>query len=142
MAITAAQAVNYLVEAIKASPLALGAGKVSGGVYAFQRPLDSRKEDVVVNSLAMTKEAVQEGVLNVNVFVPNKHYSSATATDTTRPDMERLTALSILGAEVLEEYWDETGEVSFELQQDTVFPDQGDQHYVNFRVIFRTLNIN
>lgn len=141
MAITAAQAVNYLVEALKASPLVLGEEKVSGGVYPFQRPLNSTKEDVVVNSLPMGRGAVQEGVLNVNVFVPNKTYHGATLTDTTRPNMDRLTALSVKGGEVLNDYWSEDGQISYELLQDTIMQDENSQHYINFRVIFRTLNI-
>lgn len=142
MAITAAQAVNYLVAALKASPLVLGESAVTGKVYPFQRPLDSAKEDVVVNSLPMGKGPVQQGVLNVNVYVPNLTYYGATTTDTTRPDMERLTALSVIGGGVLEDYWYEGGQTNFELLQDTVMQDENNQHYINFRVIFRNLNIN
>lgn len=142
MAITVAQAVNYLVEAIKTSPLASGEGSVSGGVYPFQRPLNSTREDVVVNSLAMGREAVQEGMLNVNVYVPNRQYAGATTTDSTRPDMERLAVLNGIGSDFLEDSWNEAGTVNYELQQDSIQKDGNAQHYVNFRVIFRALNIN
>lgn len=141
MAITAAQAVNYLVTALKASPLVLGENPVTGVVKALQRPQSSEKEDVIVNSLPMGKGPVQEGVLNVNVYVPNKPLYGATSVDNSQPDMERLTALSVIGAGVLEDYWYEGGQTNFELLQDTVMQDANNQHYINFRVIFRHLNL-
>ena len=48
------------------------AASVSGGVYRDgYRPRDSRLEDIVVTFVAADARQIQEGCVNVNVFVPD-----------------------------------------------------------------------
>lgn len=48
---------------------------ISGGVYVGEddRPDDSAKEDIVINSITLTQDYLpQLGTSNVNIFVPDK----------------------------------------------------------------------
>lgn len=43
---------------------------LSGGIYVGQRPLNSKKEDIVINTIALSQEfAPQIGTSNVNIHV-------------------------------------------------------------------------
>ena len=45
---------------------------ITGGVYNSQRPLNSEKEDIVVNTITLTQDSSpQEGVSNINIHVPD-----------------------------------------------------------------------
>lgn len=43
---------------------------ISGIVYRDKRPIGSTKEDIVINSIAMDNSFLQDGVFNVNCYVP------------------------------------------------------------------------
>ncbi len=43
---------------------------ISGTVYRDKRPIGSTKEDIVINSVAMDNSFLQDGVFNVNCYVP------------------------------------------------------------------------
>jgi hypothetical protein len=43
---------------------------ISGFVYKDRRPAGSVKEDIVINSLPMTNDFLQDGVFNVNCYIP------------------------------------------------------------------------
>ena len=44
---------------------------LNGGVYRMQRPLNSTKEDVVVNTITLSQDSSpQLGASNVNIHVP------------------------------------------------------------------------
>lgn len=47
---------------------------ISGGIYVGDdRPSDSAKEDIVINSITLTQDYLpQLGTSNVNIFVPDK----------------------------------------------------------------------
>lgn len=49
------------------------ASAISGGIYVGQRPDNSEKEDIVVNTINLTQEyEPQIGSSNVNIHVPDK----------------------------------------------------------------------
>lgn len=43
---------------------------IEGKIYKDERPTDRIAEDIVINSLTMTNEYIQNGVFNVNCYVP------------------------------------------------------------------------
>lgn len=46
---------------------------INGSVYNAQRPLNSEKEDIVVNTITLTQDSdPQIGVSNINVHIPDK----------------------------------------------------------------------
>lgn len=143
MSITSSGAINILFDFIKESDLLTGLKKVSGNLFRLQRPINSAKEDVVINSLTMDRDDVQNGVLNVNIYVPNKSITVGGITDKTQPNTTRLEELSNISNTVLgngNEVWSEDGSISFNIQQDVIFADENNQHYINFRIEFYSPN--
>ena len=147
MSNTSITALNMLYQHISRSVLVTDAKKPNGKLCKYQRPLNSLLEDVVINSLGLNREDVQEGVLNVNIYVPNIDYSKIPdhpqKADKTQPDTARLTYLLNLANIALgegEEIWEATGNYCFELQQDNLFEDENNQHYLNLRVEFNSTN--
>ena len=43
---------------------------INGAIYKDKRPSGSTKEDIVINSLPMTNGFMQNGVFNINIYVP------------------------------------------------------------------------
>ena len=43
---------------------------ISGKIYKNKRPTESTKEDIVVNSILMDNDFLQDGTFNVNCYVP------------------------------------------------------------------------
>ena len=43
---------------------------ISGKIYKNKRPAESTKEDIVINSILMDNEFLQDGTFNVNCYVP------------------------------------------------------------------------
>lgn len=143
MSITSTGAINILFDFIKSSDLLTGLKKVSGNLFRLQRPINSAKEDVVINSLTMGYEDVQDGVLNVNIYVPNKSITVGGLTDNTQPNTTRLDEVSSILNTIFNngnEVWNEDGSVCFKIQQDMIFADENNQHYINFRIEFYSPN--
>lgn len=143
MSVTSIEAVSYLFDVLKTTVILSDPKKINGSLYEFHRPLNSVVEDVVIGSLDMGREAVQKGILNVNVFVPNKPITIGVVTDYSQPNKTRLKELAVLTDIALgkgEEIWNSDGTVCFKIQQDNSFPDENNQHYLNFRVEFYSIN--
>lgn len=45
--------------------------ELRGGIYVWERPDDSKKEDIVINNLFINHDAPQTGISNVNIHVPD-----------------------------------------------------------------------
>lgn len=139
MSKTSLEVVNILYQRVKNGILFSDAKKPNGGLYKFQRPANSVKEDVIINSLPIDRSAVQQGVLNVNTFVPNLVIGS----DNSQPNTARLTELAVLFNQALgegNEVSDIVGDYIFNIQQDNIFSDTNNQHYINFRIEFYSPN--
>jgi len=137
MKYTTIEVINVLYLTIANSSLMTDVKKPSGKLCKLERPLNSVLEDVVINAIGLDKDDVQEGVLNVNQYVNNLKLPNLE--DKAQPDTARILYLSKLLNTILgdgEEVWDTTGKWCFVLQQDMVFPDTNNQHYINFRVEF------
>jgi hypothetical protein len=113
---------------------------LSGDVYKQLRPVNSELEDIVVNSLPVNAEQLQQAVLNVNIFVPNLKVSVNNLVDTFQPDWVRLKSLTSLVLEFLKsqsgsDYW-------YQVQQQNFFADQiSNSYYSNIRVNFYSENL-
>jgi len=111
--------------------------KPNGTLYKNQRLVNSQLEDVVINSLSINREDIQQGVLNVNIYVPNLKISKTGSTDNSQPNMARLKYLAhLLNTYFLGEVWAEDSSYVFNVQQDNIFEDTNNQHYINFRIEF------
>ncbi len=114
------------------------AKKPNGILTKSNRPQNSKKEDVVLNALTLTNETVQEGIINMNVYVPNLSLPTDPV-DNTQADWKRLKYLAALAVEAIKETYGE--DYNFGLQQ-IVGPmeDAGNQHYLNLRIEFNAVN--
>lgn len=140
MGYSSSMVVGLLFRQLVQSVLMTDLNKPNGELCKYQRPLNSRAEDVVINSLTLERDDIDEGVFNVNVCVPNLVFPD-NPEDKSRPDTKRIDYLSELGNRALgegEEVWDPLGNWCFKLQQDQLVEDTNNQHYINFRVEFFT----
>lgn len=117
---------------IKESDLAKA---VNGNVYRKgQRPEGSTKEDIVVKFLTGREGQIQQGVLILNVFVPDKIFGNAMIEDTLR--IEELQKLII-------EFVENCKDNEYDYQLDTT-PDSDEvegiqQHYISARISYKRI---
>ncbi len=112
---------------------------ITGIVKKNSRPVNSNKEDAIINSLPITSEQLQEAIVNVNVFVPNLNVSLS-GVQNKIADHSRLKALGRLAVDELTDGI--SGDYTWDVQQQTVIEDnESDSHYVNIRVQFYISNI-
>jgi hypothetical protein len=65
---------------------------ITGNVYWLQRPKNSLLEDIVINSVAFNGSAMQSGVFNINIHVPN----IGLQTDNSQPDFARMEQIAAI----------------------------------------------
>ena len=136
MAKTAIDVVDLMRDYLKTSPLMTYGAKPLGGLFKYQRPEGSRSEDVVINSLPVNRTQLQRGIINVNIFVPNM------TSDSSLPNLKRLKELAeLMEQSFLGEVWSVNGDYNFEIEADNLMPDENNQHYLNFRIEFRSKNL-
>ena len=139
--IAATEIVSALWSDINSSSLktALASG---GGVYKNRRPTDSKKEDIVINSLPVNSEQLQKAVANVNIYVPDKMIN-LNGTQTMVIDYARFAVLLPLATALLKEKFS-SGDWHYELQQvsDVIEDKESGSHFVNIRIEFFNINTN
>ena len=106
---------------------------ITGGIFKNRKPKDSQKEDIVVRALTMNAEQIQEGVINVNIHVPNLKLSS----DSTQPDETRFKAITEIVLAALRDYcgfdyW-------FTIKVPGILYPDGDNWFSNIQVEFTSL---
>lgn len=52
--------------------LLIGVNGVTGSIFKYKRPLNSKKVDVVINSLTLNASVLQQGIVNINIHAPNR----------------------------------------------------------------------
>lgn len=75
---------------------------LSGGVYKGDRSDDSQKEDIVVNTITVTREYPQLGASNVNIYAPDLSVKIE-GKPQRKADVERLRTLTNKVLSVLSE---------------------------------------
>jgi len=107
---------------------------INGGIYiSDDRPNDSDKEDIVVNSIDLTQDYLpQIGTSNVNIFVPDKNVK-ITGKQQLQANRTRLKELSAMAMETLRGA-NITG-LKLILGSQTVLEEPSvKQHFVNIRI--------
>lgn len=113
--------VDIIWTALNASDLK---NQITGGIYKYQRPLNSKNEDVVINSLPVTNDQLQKAIINVNIHVPNLVIDINGAQDSTQPDGARLKELGELAIAALD---DKNGyRYNHSVQQQNIIQDTDD----------------
>ncbi len=105
---------------------------INGEVYKDRRPSGSLKEDIVINSLPMNNAFLQDGVFNVNCFVPYLEVKIQ-GTPQKQPNNARMKVISAEVYRLLDNIWKEQYNMTVVYHQ--MF-DEGseDVNYINFRV--------
>lgn len=133
------QIVNIIWKALQISPLKT---EISGGIYKHQRPIDSDKEDIIIGCLPITGSQLQEGIVNVNIHVPNLVVNAGSTQDATQPNSIRLEELAAYALVFLQNLVLEVGEVNFSIDNQMVFAEPDvNEHYVNIRLQCYAVNV-
>lgn len=107
--------------------------ELSGGIYIRQRPDNSTKEDIVVNTIALSQEfAPQIGTSNINIHVTDKTVNIGGAQQKVA-DLARLKVLSKLVVDRIRAVVVPGLSMSIEVQN-TIREPEINQHYVNIRI--------
>lgn len=110
---------------------------ISGGVYPQgERPDDSTKEDIVINTITVSHDKPQTGTSNVNIYAADKK-RRINGKEQYKCDRERLRQIG----DALTAYLDEqnVADLEFWIEYDVVIKElEVKQHYRNLRI---SLNI-
>lgn len=136
---TTLDAVDKVFEVLDASALET---EITGKIWKNRKPVgDDDKENVVVNSLSINNLQLQQGLVNVNVHVPNISVRVDGITDTTMPNHERLRELAKMTVDVLDDNWG--SDFNFDVQQQVLVQDEVTKSwYINIRLNFYSINIS
>jgi hypothetical protein len=134
---TTLELVNIIWQVLTVSPVK---EEITGGIFKHIRPLNSEKEDVVINSLPNLNTDLSQAVVNVNVFVPNKTQNLNGAQDNSQPDAARLEELAGMATDALKDQWGD--DYNFDVQQSVLIRDEeGGSWYYNIRLNFYSINV-
>ncbi len=112
---------------------------INGVVKKNSRPVNSIKEDVIINSLPVTADQLQTAIVNVNVFVPDLTVL-IDGEENKIADHVRLKTLAGIATTELEDGIN--GDYTWDIQQQTVIQDdESASHYINIRLKFFISNI-
>lgn len=110
------------------------------GAVCKKRPIDSKLEDVVIRALTANNLDIQNVIVNVNIYVPNKALSLNGKQDDTQPDTKRLKQLVDIALPLLVDKWQ--GDLNYNVQNVIMIEDEASKsHYMNIRVEFFSINI-
>lgn len=116
-------------------------GLISGDFYPSDcRPLDSRKEDAVLTVSNVSPGQIQEGIVRVNIFIPDVDNGSGRPV----PNKERLDELSALDEKIIETLNGADTDYRFDLSKatDTFNAVDIKQHFVNITLKFKHITFN
>lgn len=106
---------------------------VTGKLRKTKRPLNSTSEDIVISVLANRNSQLQEGFVNINIYVQdvyrNGQYEENSA---------RCRELSRIAFILLEKGYGESHR--FELEEQRLY-EVGNEHVINNRILYQQSNI-
>jgi hypothetical protein len=76
--------------------------ELSGGLYKVERPQNSNLEDIVISSMLVTDGTLQEGVANVNIYIPKISVKISGQNQIMR-DSKRISDVLLLAVQALKE---------------------------------------
>jgi len=110
---------------------------INGKIYIDKRPTTD-KEDIVINSLTMNGEFMQNGVFNVNCYVPNIEVTT-NGTKIQMPNKKRLKEIASDVYSKLKEIYREDYNLSIE-NHSQIEEKTENANYINFRVSLNAFN--
>ncbi|MDR1459790.1 MAG: hypothetical protein LBI60_06220 [Bacteroidales bacterium] len=105
---------------------------ISGGIYTTNRPDNSDKEDITVNTITVTGDKPQRGTSNVNIHVPDLKLNIK-GQEQRKCNRERLKQITYLVISILETT--SVNGLLFWVSNQTILRDSKiEQHYANLRI--------
>ncbi|MDV3585526.1 hypothetical protein CMU68_10010 [Elizabethkingia anophelis] len=111
---------------------------ISGDIYKDRRPVGSIKEDAVINSVSMNEEFLQDGVFNINIYIPYLRVK-INGIDQDMPNEVRQKIIMNFVKPLLESVY--TKDYNLKLEFHDVLDDAKD-NWINFRVNMKAFNNN
>lgn len=130
--ITGIDAERFVIKRIKVNK------PIISGIIADRRPINSTKEDIIVNHLPFTFEQLQEGVVNVNVYVPNLEVQMNGVKDTEYPNYNRLNEITKQVIIEIDDFYDDN--ILITVEQAKIIEDKAFS-YMNIRVAVASKNL-
>lgn len=126
---------QWIFELISQSPVK---AIVSGSIYKDKRPTGSTKEDIVINSISMDNEFLQDGVFNVNFYVPMLSVSIGGTTQY-MPNNNRMAEISRVASQVLDNVFKPEYNLTI-VNHNTFEVEAENAIYINFRINLKAYN--
>jgi len=111
---------------------------INGNIYKDKRPSGSTKEDIVINSISMDGSFLQDGVFNVNCYVPMVSVSINNITQY-MPNNNRMQEISKTVYPLLENVF--RPDYNLTVVNHSTFEEEDEKaNYVNFRINLKAYN--
>ncbi len=111
---------------------------VNGGIYKDRRPSGSTKEDIVINDIAMDYSYLQDGVFNVNIYVPNLSIPINGQTQY-QPNHTRIKTIAEAVYPILHQVY--TDKFNLTIVSHKSFEEEAEKAtYINFRINLKAFN--
>ena len=132
---TVFDAKQWIYELLNVSSVKTG---ISGKLYKNKRPAESTKEDIVINSILMDNDFLQDGTFNVNCYVP---YVSVSIDGISQfmPNESRLSQISQLVYPLLDNIFRDKFNLTIE-RHETIEVESEKSSYLNFRINLKAYN--
>ncbi len=106
---------------------------ITGAIYKDEtfRPINSDKEDILINFLTGLDGQIQDGVVNVHIYVNDIAFQGRKVRDVARCRSLEAIARDVFKRGSLGDYYLPYSDTI------KVFPAENNQHYINVRVRFR-----
>jgi hypothetical protein len=111
---------------------------ITGNIYKDKRPSGSIKEDIVINSVSMDNSFLQDGVFNVNCYVPMVSVS-LNGTTQFMPNNSRMLEISNAVYPVFENIFKPTFNLTV-VNHNTFEEETEKANYINFRINLKAYN--
>lgn len=111
---------------------------ITGNIYKDKRPSGSTKEDIVINSVSMDNSFLQDGVFNVNCYVPMVSVSLNSITQF-MPNNSRMLEISNAVYPVFENIFKPVFNLTV-VNHNTFEEETEKANYINFRINLKAYN--
>lgn len=121
---------------------------VSGGIYKLERPDNSKVEDIVILPITQVDDQWSEGVINVNIHVPNmqvaiKDKATGDIRPQSKPNTIRLKSIAEQVKNVLQDFWGNSTNSPYQMyiqSQNIINDNISHEYYFNIRISYQYYN--
>lgn len=111
---------------------------ITGNIYKDKRPSGSTKEDIVINDISMDNSFLQDGVFNVNCYVPMLSVSINGITQY-MPNSNRMLEISKAVYPIFENIF--RPKFNLTVVNHNTFEEEAEKaNYINFRINLKAYN--